>query len=110
MFSVLLHKDNIYYYITKEKIDYFEKYIFCPLCYGNIYVYYLCTMAKGVKGSTPTNDNAPARTTYISTVGRLRKLKYMAFMEKTNATAIINESVDKAIAKYEKDNGPIPIK
>ncbi|HEV7333246.1 MAG TPA: hypothetical protein VGN63_19580 [Flavisolibacter sp.] len=67
-------------------------------------------MAKGVKGSTPTDLNRPERTTIISTHLRLEKLRYIAFMEKTDMTSIMNEQLDKVIAKYEKEHGEIPVK
>lgn len=67
-------------------------------------------MAKGVRGSTPTDVNKPVKTTFNSTYRRMEKLRYIAFMGKTDMTAIINEQLDKVIAKYEKNNGEIPVK
>lgn len=67
-------------------------------------------MAKGVKGSTPTDLNRPVRTTVISTYTRQEKLRYIAFMEKTDMTSIINKAIDEVITKYEKKNGPVPVK
>jgi hypothetical protein len=59
-------------------------------------------MAKGIKGSTPTDMNKPARTTFISTYERMEKMRYIAFMEKRDMTSIINEAIDKIIVKNEK--------
>lgn len=67
-------------------------------------------MAKGVKGSTPTDLHRPARTSVISTHFRLEKMRYISFMEKKDMTTYINEAFDKAIAKYEKEHGEIPVK
>ncbi len=67
-------------------------------------------MAKGVKGSTPTDLNRPVKTTFNSTYLRMEKLRYIAFMGKTDMTSIINDQIDKVIAKYEKENGEIPVK
>lgn len=67
-------------------------------------------MAKGVKGSTPVGLEAKARTSIISTYGRLEKIRYIAFMQKEDMSDLVNAAFDKIIAKYEKDNGPIPVK
>jgi len=66
-------------------------------------------MAKGVKGSGPTED-VPTRTTFIIRPSIISKLKYIALMEQTTQTAIIDKLLADYIDKYEKKNGPIPIK
>ncbi|MDQ3844207.1 MAG: hypothetical protein M3342_09365 [Bacteroidota bacterium] len=64
-------------------------------------------MAKGRKGSSPTED-APKRTSIVIRPSRWEKVKYIAFMEKREISEIIDELLDEAIKKYEKKNGEIP--
>jgi ABC-type glycerol-3-phosphate transport system substrate-binding protein len=67
-------------------------------------------MAKGIAGSTPTGENKPVKTTFVSTYSRMAKIKYVAFMQGKDVSSIINDAFDKIIAKYEKEHGDISIK
>jgi hypothetical protein len=40
----------------------------------------------------------------------LKKLKYIALMDDTTQTDIVDSSLSEFIAKWEKKNGPVPIK
>lgn len=64
-------------------------------------------MAKGIKGSTPSDV---IKTTFNSSYKRIEKFKHVAFMQKRNMSLMINEAIDKIIAKYEEKNGEIPVK
>jgi hypothetical protein len=66
-------------------------------------------MAKGIKGSGPTED-VPTRTTLIIRPSIIRKLKYIALADGTTQTAIIDGELTDYVAKWEKKNGPIPVK
>jgi hypothetical protein len=65
-------------------------------------------MAKGIKGSGPTDD-IPARTTFIIRPSVTEKLKYIALMDKTTQTAIIDKLLSGFVERWEKKNGPIPV-
>ena len=66
-------------------------------------------MAKGIKGSGPTED-VPTRTTLIIRPSVIKKMKVMAAMGGTTQTALVDEALTDYIAKWEKKNGPIPVK
>jgi hypothetical protein len=66
-------------------------------------------MAKGVKGSGPTED-VPVRTTIIIRPSIIYKLKYIALHDKTSQTAILDGLAEDYIAKWEKKNGSIQMK
>ncbi len=67
-------------------------------------------MAKGVKGSTPNEENKSVKTSFIMDPLVMKKVRYMALMEEKEITAIVNNSLLESITKYEKKNGPIPEK
>lgn len=67
-------------------------------------------MAKGIKGSGPSENEKPQRTSLSITPEKTKKLKYIALMENTNITALVNEALQARIELYEKKNGPIPVK
>lgn len=67
-------------------------------------------MAKGIKGSTPTGENRPVKTSFIIDAVTMKKIRYIALMEETEITVVVDKSFQETIAKYEKKNGPIPIK
>lgn len=66
-------------------------------------------MAKGVKGSGPKED-VPARTSFILRPSLTSKLKYIAVVDQTTQTAIIDRLLSDYIEKWEKKNGEIPMK
>lgn len=66
-------------------------------------------MAKGIKGSGPTED-VPVRTSLIVRPSVIQKLKYIALMDRSTQTAIIDGLLNEYIAKWEKKNGEIPVK
>ena len=66
-------------------------------------------MAKGLKGSSLKKD-APKRTSLIIKPSTLEKIGYIAFKEKRDKTAIVDEALGEVIKRYEKKNGPIKIK
>jgi|GEM_PF-4404670 len=66
-------------------------------------------MAKGVKGSGPTED-IPARTSFVIRPSITNKLKYIALMDQTTQTEIIGKLLTDYIEKWEKKNGAIPVK
>lgn len=65
-------------------------------------------MAKGIKGSGPTED-IPQRTTIIIKPSIIYKLKFIALKDKTTQTAIIDSIAAEYIAKWEKKNGDISV-
>lgn len=67
-------------------------------------------MAKGIKGSSPTDADKKAKTSFITTYEKMEKLRYVAFMSKREIGAVLNDALDIVIAKYEKENGAIPVK
>jgi hypothetical protein len=67
-------------------------------------------MAKGVKGSAPPKEERPARTSFNIYPAKMKKLKYIALMEEKDLTRLIDEAMDNIIDKYERKNGPIPVK
>lgn len=66
-------------------------------------------MAKGIKGSGP-KDDIPARTTFIIKPSITEKLKYIALIDKTTQTAILDKTLSNYIEKWEKKNGSINLK
>lgn len=66
-------------------------------------------MAKGVKGSGPKED-APVRTSFIIKPSVTSKLKYIALIDRTTQTEIVDKLLTDYIDKWEKKNGPIPVK
>lgn len=73
-------------------------------------MYYVCTMAKGIKGSGPSKEQKPQRTSLSITPEKTKKLKYVAIIEGSNFTELVNEGLQYVIDRFEKKNGPIPIK
>jgi hypothetical protein len=67
-------------------------------------------MAKGVKGSTPPDEEKPIRTSFNILPGTMKKIKYVALMDEKDLTSLVDESLKRIIADYEKRNGPIPSK
>lgn len=65
-------------------------------------------MAKGVKGSSPTED-VPVRTSYNIRPSITLKMKYIALVEKTNVTALQEQLFTDFIRRWEKKNGEIKI-
>lgn len=65
-------------------------------------------MAKGVKGSTP--QDAPKRTSFNVRPSLINKAKYIAWKENKDMSTLVNEGLEEVIKKYEKKNGPIPVK
>jgi predicted transcriptional regulator len=63
--------------------------------------------AKGIKGSTPATK--PVKTTFIIQPEIMRKIKFIALMEQTDMTSLINESLQQIVKRYEKKNGEINI-
>ena len=62
-------------------------------------------MAKQVK----SKDGKEAATFRLQP-DLLKKLKYIALMENTTQTDLIEACVTDLITKWEKKNGPIPVK
>lgn len=50
------------------------------------------------------------RTSLYLSKEKIRSLKYIAFMSERTQTDIIDEALTDYITKWEKKNGPIPIK
>lgn len=67
-------------------------------------------MAKGVKGSSPKNEEKPVRTSFIIDTVINKKLNYIALMDDRDKTEIVNEAFTEIINKWEKKNGKIPLK
>jgi hypothetical protein len=67
-------------------------------------------MAKGVKGSSPSKESAPIRTSFIIDPVTNKKLNYISMMEEREKTDIVKEAFIDFIKKYEKKNGTIPVK
>ncbi len=65
-------------------------------------------MAKGVKGSGPTED-VPQRTTIIIKPSIIYKLKFIALKDKTSQTAIIDSLLSDYVVKWEKKNGEVKL-
>lgn len=65
-------------------------------------------MAKGVKGSGPTED-MPVRTSFIIKPSIIRKLKRIALDDDTTQTAIVDKLLSEYILKWEKKNGEIKL-
>ncbi len=65
-------------------------------------------MAKGIKGSGPTED-VPQRTSIIIKPSIIYKLKFIALKDKTSQTAIIDGLLADYVAKWEKKNGEISL-
>jgi hypothetical protein len=67
-------------------------------------------MAKGVRGSSPREEDKPKRTTLIMQPAVLKKIKRIAFEEETEMTKIVDQALNDYITKYEKKHGPVPVK
>lgn len=73
----------------------------------NVYITFTLVMPK---------ESAKARTNLFIEVDLVKKLDYIANMEfainsrKATRTDIVNEALTDYVAKYEKKNGPIPVK
>lgn len=67
-------------------------------------------MAKGIKGSTPSEEDKPHKTTFIVDPALMKKVRYIALMDETEMTGIVKEALSDYVQKWEKKNGPIPVK
>jgi hypothetical protein len=67
-------------------------------------------MAKGIKGSSPSEENRPVKTSIVLLPATMKKVRYMALMEEREISSIIDEALQEKIKQYEKKNGPIPLK
>lgn len=66
-------------------------------------------MAKGIKGSGPTEDK-PIRTTFLIRPSLISKLKFIAFKDGTSQTAIIDKQLSEYVEKWEKKHGEAKLK
>lgn len=67
-------------------------------------------MAKTTNNNVTVIEEKPVKTSYSVLPETTKKIKYIAFMQGTNITALVNESLQATIDQYEKKNGPIPAK
>jgi hypothetical protein len=67
-------------------------------------------MAKGVKGSTPSVDAKPIKTSLVVLPLTMKKVRYIGLMEGSEISSLVEEGFQEVIKRYEKKHGPIPIK
>ncbi len=60
-------------------------------------------MAKGVKGSSPTED-IPVRTSFIIKPSITRKLKRIALEDNTTQTAIVDKLLTDYITEWQRNH------
>ena len=65
-------------------------------------------MAKGIKGSSPTED-IPVRTSFNIKPSITKNLKRIALEDNTNQTAILETALSEFIAKWEKKHPDIKL-
>jgi hypothetical protein len=68
-------------------------------------------MAKGVKGSTPPDEEKPVKTSFAIKPTVMQKLHYIKLFDKKKPeiTELVNEGLEYVINKFEKKHGKIPI-
>lgn len=64
-------------------------------------------MAKAQK---EVQEDKPVKTSLSIKPSKMKKLKIITVYEAKNITDLVDEGIDLVIAKYEKKNGPIPVK
>lgn len=104
----MIYHTSIHLYLKKYNIRaamliYFYTFI-------RQYLQYICTMAKGVKGSSPAADKKAIRTSFIIDPVLMKKIRYIALMEEHDITTVVNGALIKMIVEYERKIGVIPIK
>ena len=67
-------------------------------------------MAKPGKTIKKESEPTKKRNTFFFLPETTKKVKYIAFMDEKTQTGIIEEALNEYIAKWEKKNGPIPVK
>lgn len=69
-------------------------------------------MAKTPKPNTAENSTTPGkeRTTLYMRGDVLKKIKFIALIEEQNQTETIDKALNEFVDRWEKKNGPLPIK
>jgi hypothetical protein len=67
-------------------------------------------MAKGVRGSTPSEENKPLKTSLVVQPVTMKKIRFIALMEEKEISSLVEEGFQEVIKRYEKKKGLIPVK
>ena len=67
-------------------------------------------MAKGVKGSSPSTDDKPVKTSFMINPVLMKKVRYISLMEEKDITDLVDEGLKHVVQQYEKKNGEIPVR
>ena len=77
--------------------------IYCIGAEENLHLY----MAKAKKQEVTPIEGKEKTSVYLKT-DQKKALKYIMYKEEKTFTDIVDDLIEKFIAKWEKDNGPIP--